>query len=375
MGIRRGHGLRGLRCQGCGTVRLLQVIVRMDASPATPDLDPFEISSAQMSGSFDAWRSRVTFNFDCTPLVTQTSDERSSTTAWRVNTWVFSEAEYSAMASARKKRHLNDTGHFVFVYRFLEGSNWLQVNGTALRQSPGSLLFLDYAHQFSAVHTRARTQGVFVPHETLGLRPGELNGFKSIRAGTVLAGLLNQELDSVFATLKAGLSTLPRRQIDRLAGCLQFAVGSTHTELSQRAYHREALLDLIREFIEANLEAPELNTTLILKNFGVSRAGLFRMFEKYGGVRSYINERRVVRAALYLAQAPNQRGRVTEAADRWGFSSDANFVRAIKTRFGTTPGALFQSPMIPTAYGGTESELLRAKARLQTDQEALQLAS
>lgn len=344
----------------------------METSPATPDLDSFEISSARISGSFDAWRSWVTFNFDCTPLVTQTSDEKCSSAAWRVNTWVFSEAEYSAMASARNKSHLNDTGHFVFVYRFLEGSNWLQVNGTALRQSPGSLIFLDYAHEFTAVHTRARTQGVFVPHETLGLRPGDLNGFKAIRADTVLAGLLNQELDSVFATLKAGPSTLPRHQIDRLAGCLQFAVGSTHTELSQRAYHREALLDLIRRFVEANLEAPELNMSLILKNFGVSRAGLFRMFEKYGGVRSYISERRLIRATLDLARATNQRGRVREAADRWGFSSDANFVRAIKTRFGTTPGALFEAPIIPIPYSGSNSEIILARTRLRTGREAQQ---
>ncbi|MCR9195121.1 MAG: helix-turn-helix domain-containing protein [Hyphomonas sp.] len=341
---------------------------------AAPSVDTFDIASSRRSGNFDAWRGQVALNFDCTPLGPPKLDETSSTTSWRVNTWVFSEAEYSAMASARRRSHLNDTGHVVFLYRFLEGANWLQINDTALRQSPGSLLFLDYAHEFSAVHTRARTQGVFIPHEALGLRPGDLKGFKQIRAGTALARFLIQELDSVFATLKAGHLTIQRKKIDRLAGCLQFAVGSTETELSQRAYHREAQLDLIRQFIEVNLEAPELNTSLVLKNFGVSRAGLFRMFEKYGGVRSYINERRLVRAALDLAQAPTRRGSVTETADRWGFSSDANFVRAIKARFGTTPGALFQSPIVPAAFGGTESELLQAKATLQTGQKMQQFA-
>lgn len=338
----------------------------MKNAAAKPVRDDHDIISAGMSGSFDAWRSQVAANFDCTPLLTQSPGVRGSTRSWRVNTLVFSEAEYGAMASVRKKCHLHDTGHFVFVYRFLEGWNWLHINGTALRQSAGTVLFLDYAHEFSAIHTAARTQGVFIPHHLLGLRPGELNGFRLIRAGSTPAQILNQELDSVFATLKAGGTTMPRRQIDRLTGCLQFAVGANETELSPRALHRDALFDLIRQFIESNLDSPELNTALILKNFGVSRAGLFRMFESHAGVRSYIRERRIIRATLDLARASNQRGVVSETADRWGFSSNANFNRAIKSRFGAPPGTLFRSPLAPAAFGPDEPILLQASAMLRS---------
>lgn len=338
------------------------------AVPAVPDLD---IVFTSTSGNFDAWRSQVAPLFDCTRLNTHSPEERGSTRSWRVNSLVFSEAEYSAMANERKKRHLHDTSQFVFLYRFVEGSNWLQVNGAALRQSPGSLIFLDYAHEYSGVHTDARTQGVFIPHEQLGLRPGDLNGFKQIRAGTTLAHLLIRELDSIFAILKSGQPTISPQHIERLCGCMQFAIGAEETKLSARAQHREALFDLIRQFIEQNLDSPGLNTALILKTFGVSRAGLYRMFDAYGGVRSYISERRIIRAALDLARAANERGQVSRTADRWGFSSDANFVRAMNARFGATPGALFHSPILPAATPGDPSALLQARASLRSDMNAL----
>ena len=344
----------------------------MERFDPTPAVDELDVVMSQMSGDFDAWRNQVAYNFDCTPVVTEGSIEQGATTTRRVNSMVFSEASYSAMASHRKKRHLNDTGHFVFLYRFLEGANWLHVNGTALRQSPGSLIFLDYAHEFSAVHTRAKTQGVFVPHSILGLQPGQLKGFKQIRANTTLAQLLNQELAEIFAALKLGGSTISRDRLDRLVGCLRFALGSDETELSQRAHHREALFDLILRFIEANLESRDLTTALILKRFGISRAGLYRLFESYGGVRAYISERRLIRATLDLARDAGERGHVSRAAERWGFSSDANFVRAMTSRFGATPGTLFHSQLMPANADINISAIAQVSAQLRHSPSALE---
>ena len=102
-----------------------------------------------------------------------------------------------------------------------------------------------------------------------------------------------------------------------------------------------AIANTIRRFIEQNLDSPELDVDLILKQFGVSRASLYRIFESANGVRQYISNRRLHRAVVELSEAPMERGRVGSIAEKWNFSSAGNFNRAVRREFDITPGNLF----------------------------------
>ncbi|MFN3213111.1 MAG: helix-turn-helix domain-containing protein [Henriciella sp.] len=72
----------------------------------------------------------------------------------------------------------------------------------------------------------------------------------------------------------------------------------------------------------------------------MSRASLYRMFQRYDGVRSYITQRRSVRAIIEIAAPPKIRGALRRAAERWGFSTQPNFNRTINKLFGAPPSKL-----------------------------------
>ena len=68
------------------------------------------------------------------------------------------------------------------------------------------------------------------------------------------------------------------------------------------------------------------------------------MFEDRGGVRQFISDRRLLRAEVDISEGPLLRGEIARAAEQWGFSSAANFNRAIRREFGVTPGSLINLP-------------------------------
>ena len=74
------------------------------------------------------------------------------------------------------------------------------------------------------------------------------------------------------------------------------------------------------------------------------------MFEADGGVRRYIQDRRLQVAIWDLADGGIKRGRLTHVSEKWGFSSNANFNRAVKLAFTMPPGALFgEGSFVPPA--------------------------
>ena len=118
---------------------------------------------------------------------------------------------------------------------------------------------------------------------------------------------------------------------------------------SRRRAARYGQFLAIQSYIEQNLSRMDLCAETLLPKFGVSRATLYRLFEEEGGVRNYIVDRRLFRAILDISTGPQHRGKIQQAAKRWGFSSAANFNRSVRHTFGGAPGALLRSPQATAA--------------------------
>jgi AraC-like DNA-binding protein len=103
----------------------------------------------------------------------------------------------------------------------------------------------------------------------------------------------------------------------------------------------------IKSYIENRLGDCDLSVASILNTFALTRRSLYRYFEPSGGVRAYIQSRRLARALTDLAAQPYSRGRVAAAARCWGFSSEAAFSRAVRREFGAPPGRLFDRSVAP----------------------------
>jgi AraC-like DNA-binding protein len=98
-----------------------------------------------------------------------------------------------------------------------------------------------------------------------------------------------------------------------------------------------ASLRTLRRVIEDNLDNPELGPNFLMRHVGVSRATLCRLFEPLGGVRSYIQQRRLMRAFQAICDTACHKERIGVIARRCGFTGDAVFSRAFRNAYGVSP--------------------------------------
>jgi AraC-like DNA-binding protein len=96
----------------------------------------------------------------------------------------------------------------------------------------------------------------------------------------------------------------------------------------------ETLHVRIREHIEAQLGDQELSAAVLQRRFHVSRAQLYRMFADSGGVQHYIRDRRVEAVHRDLREQPERN--ISDLAFSHGFSSERQFQRAFRARYGRT---------------------------------------
>jgi AraC-like DNA-binding protein len=101
---------------------------------------------------------------------------------------------------------------------------------------------------------------------------------------------------------------------------------------------REAMLTSVKRHIEQHLGSPDLTAEALCRSFGLSRATLYRLFEPLGGLKTYIQQRRLQAAFAMLVSPAHRHRRIIEIAADCNFSSDATFIRAFRRSFGLTPG-------------------------------------
>ena len=94
------------------------------------------------------------------------------------------------------------------------------------------------------------------------------------------------------------------------------------------------LMGRIRQYIDRHLGECELDEKAIRDHFSVSRATLYRRFQRLGGVASYIRERRLQLAHQHLRRNPSCS--LTWLLYEVGFASERQFQRCFHTRFGMT---------------------------------------
>jgi AraC-like DNA-binding protein len=119
----------------------------------------------------------------------------------------------------------------------------------------------------------------------------------------------------------------------RIAG-IETPIGAPEVAALQGTVRRLAV-----DYIERRLESMEvaIEISAVAAAAGVSRATLYRSFDTVGGVKRYIQDRRLhhVRAALRRRQ--NLKPTVADIAWDYGFTSQSHFSRLFRERYGYSP--------------------------------------
>jgi len=252
------------------------------------------------------------------------------------------------------------SGGLIAIERVYQGCTSMEFPDCNYVHRPGVIMITDYKQAFRGSHHYATCETVFLTRASLGLTDAEPLSPIMVALSTRAGKLLTAEIDQFFTAAKdgkpfdtAGLLAILRNEINE-----SWQVGTSREEW----WHGRR--KLIHKYIETHLEDPNLGPLQICNLFNMSRATLYRMFEQDGGVRRFIQDRRLHSAMWDLAISGVKRGRLSQAAERWGFSSDANFNRAVKLVYGKPPGVLFKNSIQiePASIDDQNSHLSAARS-------------
>ncbi len=96
----------------------------------------------------------------------------------------------------------------------------------------------------------------------------------------------------------------------------------------------------IKQYIEEHLSDPQLGPPMLLKEFHLSRATLYRMFKPIGGVAAFILERRLHKALQIMSTLEAEKPLIKQLAMSLGFQHASVFSRSFKKQFGASPQTL-----------------------------------
>ncbi|NQY40982.1 MAG: helix-turn-helix transcriptional regulator [Henriciella sp.] len=240
----------------------------------------------------------------------------------------------------------------VSISRVLAGYATMDFELKSFVLRPGQILINDHLQNYRGSQHEMVGETIYVPRHLLGLPEGSATGPILIEEGTLFGETLSQEMTRFF-----DLPESSDFDADTLLHAANSVIVHNRHLVSERAGWWRARNEIIRKYIESNLGDQTLLPSKICNVFNLSRATLYRMFEADGGVRRYIQDRRLHVAIWDLADGGIKRGRLTHLSEKWGFSSNANFNRAVKQAFSMPPGSLFaEGAYVPPARFGSMRE-------------------
>lgn len=232
---------------------------------------------------------------------------------------------------------------YLLFERFYEGGGRAEVADVRYDVAPSRLHLIDMSQRYVSVKERSFSRGICIPHAALGYARGEEPVLSSVVLDTPKGRLLataHAELVAIHADRTAEDVALIAQTFVGLVR--QLMLGSKPGDAPSDDRDLPLTL-LLQDYVATNLHRPDLDVDTLTSVFGVSRATLYRHFEKEGGVARYIRDCRLDRCFAELSRAKMERGQVAATARRWHFTDATHFNRLFRARFGASPTACLSS--------------------------------
>lgn len=231
-----------------------------------------------------------------------------------------------------------------------DGVDWLTVNvrfaGGARGDSDcgdfsvgwGGTVLVDLGQPGSHFSERSDTALLMIPRVLAESVLGPVRGLH----GAAISPAGSAMLRTYLGQLRQSLHDIPASQGPRMAGVLldllAVSLAMEGRPVATTGDGRDAAVRLRAvAAIDARLGSAKLGTALLVRELGVSRSTLYRLFSAEGGVNAYIRKRRLERVHQLLGQ-PGAVEPIAILAERWGFCDAAHFGRLFRETYGMTPG-------------------------------------
>ena len=272
-------------------------------------------------------------------------DFRAWSRAFNLSGAVLTEVVASSLHYRRTARNVARSGYDHYQINFaLFGQCRIRVGQQSMLLRRGEIGILDClcASDFEvhATHGRlAHTLTLFVPRAALAplLASPDAARCARMRPGTSAVRLLKSHLVRLLRQAYTMTAAQRDSAAPTLIGLVAEALNAP-CEGAAKPTPRASSAASIKCHIERHLHSPALSVKALATHFGTSRASLYRLFDTEGGLRNYIQQRRLLYAFSWLLSVERTPRRILDLALDCRFASDATFNRAFRREFGLPPG-------------------------------------
>lgn len=336
------------------------------------------------SERFEFWRKKGSLYFAPSLIEAADRDQFSmSGTMLTLGSVVLVRCRGSRQVYTRDRSLIERDGVDLFILDvLLEGNGEISVELLGAQAAwtpmqPGALFLLDLLQpsQFR-LESHARLT-VLIPRELLRSPSVDLSKMhgrclsSSTPAGRLLLSFLLQlEQEAAHATVEEAevmASALVALVVSAFSKVNASVISGSGLDLRDNP---EKLLQAVLLYVDQHLSEPDLSIDRLAQVIGVSRSGLYRLFESYGGVAALVRERRLQLAYRLLLRAEVEGRRellIKDLAISVGFTSEAHFSRLFKRRFGVTAQQLRQSKRCAVPDDSPPDEVLNKQLRAYYD--------
>lgn len=214
------------------------------------------------------------------------------------------------------------------------------VSGRSIELTPTEYGLFDAQQEFRLTTDEVGYFFLVLPHSEIGFDPKRHPLKLNVAAKKVTRSILRSNLTGALEQLPASSAGEAAVIGEGLAGLARGLLSRRLTDASSRENFSRSLEVSVRQYIERNLRNPDLSSSLICREIGISRPVLYRMLEMDGGVRKSIQRRRLESAVLELGRTEPVRGAIARIARHWLFSDQAHFSRLVKDTYGRSPSSI-----------------------------------
>lgn len=296
---------------------------------------------------FESWRESIGVLYDVKQSVRTPADSfYANVHGYLFDNMMIVRCRTSAQEFRRSPVNIAQDGvdHYM-IQLFLAGGQQVTRGRREAVSGPGDIIIYDLAAEHYADTSNFDNLSIILPRRLLGpllQQPDNQNG-RIFGAEEPLTRILSHYMRDLYE-LSGTITDEQRKSLDGVTSSLIAATlnGSggepneySHAVTSSVLLHAKHVLDRF-------LHEPNLDALAIAKAVGVSRAGLYRLFEPYGGVMNYVRRRRLYRS-LRVLMDPMQRNRtIADIAFGCGFTSEAHFSRVFRKQFKMSPSEVRQ---------------------------------
>jgi AraC-like DNA-binding protein len=225
------------------------------------------------------------------------------------------------------------------VQLVLSGRETFMIEDKAIDLGPGDVLIWNSTRRMS-FEVKERLHKISVSMPLSRLRSWLPTTWHSIESSlphvTPGAALLNSVISAMSPAFLAGDLKNSEALTESVLGLLVNVTGVGGA--AEPATLRETQLLVVKDYIEANLNNPNLSPGLIAQAKRISLRYLHALFEREKTtVQQYVIRQRLLRCRRELENQKMAGRTVTDIAYSWGFQNSAHFSRRFKAEFGISP--------------------------------------